>query len=85
MTERQLHRLLLRQVPAGYQHYRNLVLQTAQGDLTEIDHLVLSRFGIFVVEVKNYRSWIFGSEQQDYWTVQHFRRKHRFQNPLRQK
>lgn len=84
MAERQLHRLLLRQLPAGYQHYRNLILQTAQGDLTEIDHLVLSRFGIFVVEVKNYRGWIFASEQQDYWTVQHFRRKHRFQNPLRQ-
>lgn len=84
MAERQLHRLLLRQLPVGYQHYRNLILQTAQGDLTEIDHLVLSRFGIFVVEVKNYRGWIFGSDQQDYWTVQHFRRKHRFQNPLRQ-
>lgn len=84
MAERQLHRVLLQRLPEGYQHYRNLVLQTTQGDLTEIDHLVLSRFGIFVVEVKNYRGWIFGSEQQDYWTVQHFRRKHRFQNPLRQ-
>jgi len=84
MAERQLHRLLLRHLPAGYQHYRNLILQTAQGDLTEIDHLVLSRFGIFVVEVKNYRGWIFGSELQPLWTVQHFRRKHSFQNPLRQ-
>lgn len=84
MAERQLHRVLLKRLPEGYQHYRNLVLQTAQGDLTEIDHLVLSRFGIFVVEVKNYRGWIFGSELQLWWTVQHFRRKHRFQNPLRQ-
>ena len=84
MAERQLHRVLLQRLPAGYQHYRNLILQTAQGDLTEIDHLVLSRFGIFVMEVKNYRGWIFGSELQPSWTVQHFRRKHRFQNPLRQ-
>jgi restriction system protein len=37
-----------------------------------------------VVETKNYRGWIFGSEKQAQWTQQIYRRKHKFQNPLHQ-
>jgi hypothetical protein len=84
MAERQLHRLLARDLSEAYQHYRNVILETAQGDLTEVDHLVLSPYGMFVIEVKNYKGWIFGGEHQPQWTVQHFRSKNSFQNPLQQ-
>ncbi|MDP5137794.1 nuclease-related domain-containing protein [Rheinheimera baltica] len=84
LAERQLHRILLRELPTSYQHYRNLVIPTAKGDLTEVDHLVVSAYGIFVIEVKNYRGWIFGGEKQPQWTVQRFRSKNQFMNPLRQ-
>lgn len=84
LAERSLHKQLSKKLPISYQHYRNLVLDTEQGDLTEVDHLMVSPYGIFVIEVKNYRGWIFGGEKQAEWTVQHFRRKHRFMNPLRQ-
>ncbi len=84
MAERKLAKLLARQLSTGYTHYHNIVLKTAQGDLTEIDHLVVSPFGIFVIEVKNYQGWIFGTEHQEKWVVQHYRHKHQFQNPLRQ-
>tara|TARA_R110002126_G_scaffold75469_23_gene188409 strand:+ start:13571 stop:14605 length:1035 start_codon:yes stop_codon:yes gene_type:complete len=84
LAERQLRRVLQRELPAGYHHYANLVLPTAQSDFTEIDHLVLSPYGIFVIEVKNYKGWIFGGEKQPQWTVQNFRSKHSFQNPLHQ-
>ncbi|MAD73647.1 MAG: hypothetical protein CML20_02385 [Rheinheimera sp.] len=83
-AERQLYRLLVRDLPAVYKHYRNLILETAQGDLTEVDYLVLSPVGIFVIEVKNYQGGIVGSEHQPQWTVQHPRRKISFQNPLQQ-
>ncbi|MBZ9611328.1 nuclease-related domain-containing protein [Rheinheimera maricola] len=79
-----LHRVLESELPTSYQHYRNLVIPAEKGDFTEVDHLVLSPFGIFVIEVKNYRGWIFGSERQPQWTVQRFRSKHRFMNPLHQ-
>lgn len=82
--ERALHKVLVKELPASYQHYRNLVIPTEQGDLTEIDHLVVSAYGIFVIEVKNYRGWIFGGEKQPRWTVQRFRSKHQFMNPLHQ-
>ena len=84
MGEWALHRVLVKELPASYQHYRNLVIPAEKGDFTEVDHLVLSPFGIFVIEVKNYRGWIFGAEKQPQWTVQHFRSKHQFMNPLHQ-
>ncbi len=83
-AERQLAKLLARQLPEGYNHYRNLVLTSTMGDLTEIDHLVLSPFGIFVIEVKNYQGWIFGNPHQENWLVHRYRRKYQFQNPIRQ-
>lgn len=84
LAERKLAKLLERQLSAEYKHYRNLVLKTNRGDLTEIDHLVVSPFGIFVIEVKNYKGWIFGAEHQSHWVLHNFRRTHQFQNPLRQ-
>lgn len=79
-----LNNVLVRELPDSYQHYRNLVIPTEKGDFTEIDHLVLSPYGIFVIEVKNYRGWIFGGEKQPKWTVQYFRSRHQFMNPLHQ-
>lgn len=84
LEERALHKVLVKELPASYQHYCNLVIPSEKGDFTEVDHLVLSPFGIFVIEVKNYRGWIFGGEKQPQWTLQRFRSKHQFMNPLHQ-
>ena len=67
-----------------YTQLSNLTLPTPDGT-TQIDLVIVSRFGVFVVEVKNMSGWIFGSEENRQWT-QVFRtgEKHRFQNPLRQ-
>ena len=84
MAEQQLARLLVGSLPSSYRHYHNIIIRTELGDLTEIDHLVVSPYGIFVIEVKNYQGWIFGQERHEYWVVQHFRRKHQVPNPRRQ-
>jgi|TARA_B110000908_G_C10177080_1_gene413738 hypothetical protein len=68
------------------QEYRvltDLILPVA-GGTTQIDHLVLSRFGLFVIETKNMSGWIFGGADQQKWTQVQKRSKRRFQNPLRQ-
>jgi restriction system protein len=54
------------------------------GGTTQIDHVVVSPSGVFVVETKNMKGWIFGSADQAEWTQIVFRRKSRFQNPMRQ-
>ncbi|MCP9482019.1 NERD domain-containing protein [Shimia sp. CNT1-13L.2] len=69
--------------PEEYHVLNDLTLPTDRGT-TQIDHVVLSRFGIFVIETKNWAGWIFGGADQSEWTQVHYKRKRRFQNPLRQ-
>ncbi|WP_372603315.1 NERD domain-containing protein [Actibacterium sp.] len=66
-----------------YRVLSDLILPAARGT-TQIDHLILSRFGIFVIETKNMSGWIFGETNQEKWTQVQNRRKRSFQNPLRQ-
>lgn len=66
-----------------YHAIHNVTLKTQDGT-TQIDHIFVSRFGIFVVETKNYSGWIFGGQNEATWTQKHFKSTHRFQNPLRQ-
>jgi hypothetical protein len=66
-----------------YHLIKNVTLPTEDGT-TQIDHIIVSKYGIFVVETKNMKGWIFGSENQKQWTQQIFKHKSKFQNPLRQ-
>ena len=66
-----------------YVTLHDVTLQTSDGT-TQIDHLVVSPFGVFVIETKNMKGWIFGTEKQAEWTQKIFRKTYRFQNPLRQ-
>jgi hypothetical protein len=51
---------------------------------TQIDHIVVSDFGIFCIETKSYSGWIFGNAHQRHWTQVRYRYKKKFYNPLRQ-
>lgn len=66
-----------------YRRLHNVTLPTPDGT-TQIDHVFLSRYGIFVVETKNMSGWIFGGEYQAQWTQKLYKRTFKFQNPLRQ-
>lgn len=66
-----------------YRPLKDLTLPTPDGT-TQIDHLIVSRFGVFVIETKNMKGWIFGGERQAQWTQKIYRRSYKFQNPLRQ-
>ena len=68
-----------------YHSLNNVTIMAADGSTTQIDHVIASRHGIFVVEAKNMKGWIFGSEKDAQWTQSlPGGRKFRFQNPLRQ-
>lgn len=66
-----------------YKPIHNVTLPTPDGS-TQIDHIFVSRFGIFVVETKYMKGWIFGDEHQTQWTQKIYRKSFKFQNPLRQ-
>ncbi len=75
--------LRLRLGRKDYRLLKDLTLRTPDGT-TQIDHLVVSRFGVFVIETKNMKGRIFGNEKHARWTQKLYRRSYRFQNPLRQ-
>jgi len=66
-----------------YHLFKNVTLPTEDGT-TQIDHIIVSVFGVFVVETKNLKGWIFGSPHQKMWTQQIYKHKNQFQNPLHQ-
>lgn len=42
----------------------NVMLQTDRR-ISQIDYIVVSLYGIFVIEVKNYQGWITGTERSE--------------------
>lgn len=66
-----------------YVDVNNVTVPTSNGT-TQIDHIIVSRFGVFVIETKNMDGWIFGSEKSPQWTQSIFGKKFKFQNPLHQ-
>ncbi|CAH9018686.1 nuclease-related domain-containing protein [Candidatus Nitrosacidococcus sp. I8] len=51
---------------------------------TQIDHLIVSPYGLFVIETKHMKGWIFGKAEDKSWTQKLYKQSHTFQNPLRQ-
>jgi hypothetical protein len=68
---------------AHYIDLNDVTIPTPRGT-TQIDHVIISRYGIFVVESKNMRGWIFGNEDDPEWTKINKGHKLKFQNPLHQ-
>lgn len=51
---------------------------------TQIDHIVISTHGIFIIETKNYKGWIFGNSDKYYWTQNIWGNKYSLYNPILQ-
>ncbi len=66
-----------------YYLLQNVTLKDG-GGTTQIDHIIVSKYGVFVIETKTMKGWIFGEEQHKTWTQVLFKDKYTFQNPLRQ-
>ena len=65
-------------------HLLNHVTLRLKDETTQIDHVLVSRFGVFVIETKDYNGWIFADPGDRHWTQVLYRVKNRFQNPIRQ-
>jgi hypothetical protein len=70
--------------PQEYSVLHDIMIKQPDGRTSQFDHLVISRYGVFVIETKNYRGWIVGSEKAEYWTQVIYRRKEKLYNPIRQ-
>ena len=71
-------------LPDEYRILNDIYLPLPDGTTTQIDHIVVSQYGVFVVETKTYSGWIFGDEKSKDWTQSIYHKKSRFQNPMMQ-
>ena len=75
--------ILKRCRPPEFHLLNHVTLRTKDGT-TQIDHLLVSRFGVFVIEAKDYKGWIFANSADRHWTQVLFRAKFRLRNPIHQ-
>jgi hypothetical protein len=82
--EARLSHAVKRRFVAPDYHLLSHVTLRLNDETTQIDHILVSRFGIFVIETKDFQGWIFARPGDRYWTQTLFRAKFKFQNPIRQ-
>lgn len=51
-------------------------------DMVFIDHILISSFGIFIIETQNYSGKIFGKNVYKSWVQKEYKKTYRFPNPL---
>ncbi|MEB2777459.1 NERD domain-containing protein [Algoriphagus sp. D3-2-R+10] len=61
----------------------DVLLQIGESS-TQIDHIVISKSGLHVIETKNLKGWIHGHENSEYWKQTLYRRKYTLKNPVKQ-
>lgn len=60
------------------------------GSTVQIDCMLICQSGIYVVECKDYKGWVFGNDVNDRWTVAYYAgrfkssERHSFYNPIKQ-
>ena len=65
-------------------HLLNHITLKHGDSTTQIDHILVSSYGVFVIETKNYKGWIFANPKHETWTQVLFKAKFKFQNPIHQ-
>lgn len=76
--------LVLETLPHHSYRVINDLLINQNGHSSQIDHVVISEFGIFVIETKNYKGWIYGGDNSEYWTQNIYGNKYKLRNPILQ-
>lgn len=82
--ERHVAHILARLPKEKYRVINDLLLRTSSGGTTQIDHVVISEYGIFVIETKFYDGRIYGGENSDLWTQNIYGNIYQFRNPILQ-
>ena len=75
---------LLSRLPEDSYRVLNDIMVNGRYGLTQIDHIVVSKYGVFVIETKNMKGKIYGGERSGEWTKFSKGRKMTFKNPTHQ-
>jgi hypothetical protein len=67
-----------------YELLNDVTIKLRNGGTTQLDHLILSPYGIFVIETKNYKGIIKGTVDDLKWKQTIGNRTYEFYNPIKQ-
>ena len=73
----------LARLPEEYHVFNDVYIHRGNRSV-QIDHVVISRYGVFVIETKNYKEWVYGSANAEHWTQNIYGHKYQLYNPTRQ-
>ncbi|MBO2526297.1 MAG: DNA-binding protein [Bacteroidetes bacterium] len=73
----------LARLPKEYHVFNDVYIRSNKRSV-QIDHIVISRYGVFVIETKNYKGWVYGSANAEHWTQNIYGHKYQLYNPTRQ-
>ncbi|WP_163537944.1 nuclease-related domain-containing protein [Gracilibacillus sp. YIM 98692] len=73
----------LDQLPKEYKHLEDIMIKNNQAKTgySQIDHVLISPYGIFVIETKNYQGTVYGGKERKIWSVNG---KFNLMNPFQQ-
>lgn len=74
----------LRFLPKDEYKVLNTVLLKTRWGKCQIDHVIVSIYGIFVLETKNYKGTIYGGDESERWTQFLNKKKYELINPIKQ-
>ncbi|MCI9561742.1 MAG: NERD domain-containing protein [Clostridia bacterium] len=72
---------------AGQQYLINdLIISDNEGHTSQIDHIFINKYGIWVIETKNYSGKIYGNANSENWlqVLAYGKEKNEFYNPVKQ-
>jgi hypothetical protein len=84
LGEAAVRRTLSLHFPSRDYHLLNNVTLPTEDGTTQVDHILVSRFGVFVLETKHYKGWIAGNAGASQWTQVLYKKHYKFQNPIHQ-
>ena len=73
----------LKKLPSDYKVFNDILIKV-DGKTHQIDHIVVSKYGIFVIETKHYHGYITGSKYDKKWIRHLGRKKLYYTNPILQ-
>ena len=74
----------LKKLPDEYLVINDIMIKTKDGITHQIDHVVISKYGIFVIETKQYNGYIKGNDYDKRWLIKNGKKKIYVNNPLHQ-
>ena len=80
-------RVVIGRTKAGKKYVlNNVMIEQENGRTTQIDHVVIKKKGVFVIETKNRAGYIYGNENDREWTqvLSYGKVKNRFYSPVKQ-